>query len=133
MLENRRCGIIASNILARPGDDACAFDAEIVAAEAAGALCRHGFNSVVLRPPLVIDGAAFDVSAFVLPVLDTDVSPAATLIQLAVGGDGVLLAAERYNLLRWKMTRVLRLVLASVRQDVHTISGEMRRAADGGP
>ena len=42
---------VTSNILARPDDDACAFDLEILAAEAESALRRHGYNTVVLRPP----------------------------------------------------------------------------------
>ena len=54
---------VTSNVLARPDDDACAFDADILAAEAESALRRHGFNAVVLQPPAIIDGVTLDVSA----------------------------------------------------------------------
>ena len=40
---------VTSKILARPDDDACAFDAETLVAGAENALRRHGFNAVVLR------------------------------------------------------------------------------------
>ncbi len=124
---------VTSNILARPDDDACAFDAEILTAEAGSALRRHGYTAVVLRPPVVIDGVTLDVSALVLPVLDTDACAVATRVQLVVvGGDGVLLAAEHFNLLTWTTTGLLRRVSASVSRDVGAIAGEMRRAADGG-
>ena len=45
---------VTSNVLARPDDDACAFDADILAAEAESALRRNGFNVVVLQPAAVI-------------------------------------------------------------------------------
>lgn len=122
---------VTSNILARPDDDACAFDAAVLAAEAENALRRHGYNAVVLRPPVVIDGVTLDVSALVLPVLDTDACAVATRVQLVVGGNGVLLAAEHFNLLTWTTTGLLRRVSASVGRDVGTIAREMRRAADG--
>ena len=90
---------VTGNILARLDDDRCAFGAEILTAEAESALRRHGFNIVVLRvrPPVVIDGVTLDVSAFVLPVLEADACAVATRVQLVVGGDGVLLAAEHFN------------------------------------
>lgn len=56
---------ITGQILARPDDDACAFDAEILVVEAESALHRHGFNAVVLQTPVVIDGVAPDVSALI--------------------------------------------------------------------
>ncbi len=71
------------------------------------------------------------MSALVLPVLDTDACAVATRVQLVVG-DGVLLAAEHFNLLTWTTTGLLRRVSASVSRDVGAIAGEMRRAADGG-
>ena len=114
---------MTSNILARPDDDACAFDAEILAVETESALCRHGFNAVVLRPPLAIDWVTLYVSVFLLPVLDTDACAVATRMQLAVGSDGVLLAPEHYDLVWWTMTRLLRRVSALVSQDVDTIAG----------
>ena len=51
-----------------------------------------------------------DVSALVLPVLGTDACAVATRVQLVVGGDGVLLAAEHFNLLTWTTTGLLRRV-----------------------
>ncbi len=123
---------VTSNFLARPDDDACIVDAEILAADAENALRRHGFNAVVLRPPVVIDGVTLGVSALVLPVLDADACAVATRVQLVVGGDGVLLAAEHFNLLAWTTTGLLRRVSESVSRDIGTIAGEMRRAADGG-
>ena len=84
---------MTSNVLAVPDDDACAFDADILAVDAASALRRNGFNVVVLQPAAVIDGVTLDVSALVLPVLDADACVVATRIQVVVGGDGVLLAA----------------------------------------
>ena len=121
---------VTSNLLARPDDDACAFDAEILAAEAGSALRRHGYTAVVLRPPVAIDGVTLDVSALVHPVLDTDACAVATRVQLVVVGDGVLLAAE--HLLTWTTTVSLRRVSASVSRDAGAIAREMRRAADGG-
>ena len=41
-----------SNIRADPDDDACAFAVAILAAEAVSALRPHGYNAVVLRPPV---------------------------------------------------------------------------------
>ena len=100
---------MTSNILARPDDDACAFDAEILAAEAGNALRRHGYKAIALRPPVVIDGVTLDVSALVLPVLDTDACAVDTRIQLVVDGDNsVLLAAEHFNLLTWTTAGLLR-------------------------
>ena len=49
----------------------------------------------------MIDGVTLDMSALVLPVLDTDACAVATRVQLVVVGDGVLLAAEHFNLLTW--------------------------------
>ncbi|MCY4507495.1 MAG: hypothetical protein OXG35_11125 [Acidobacteria bacterium] len=98
-----------------------------------GGLRWHGYNAVVLRPPVVIDGVTLDVSALVLSVLDTDACAVATRVQLVVVGDGALLAAEHFSLLTWTTTGLLRRVSASVSRDVGAIAGEMRRAADGGP
>ncbi len=123
---------VASNIVARPDDDACVLDAEVLAEEARSALRRHGYNAVVLRPPAGIRGVTLDVSALVLPVLHTDSCAAATRVQLVVGDDGVLLAAEHFSLLTWTTTGLLRRVSASVSRDVGVIAGEMRRAAHGG-
>ena len=80
----------------------------------------------------MIDGVTLDVSALVLPVLDADACAVATRGQFVVGGDGVLLAAEHFNLLTWTATGLLRRVSASVSRDVGAIAGAMRRAADGG-
>jgi len=95
-------------------------------------LRRNGFEAVVLEPPAVIDGVSLDVSALVLPVLDTDACAVATRVQLVVGGDAVLLAAEHFSLLTWTTTGLVRRVLTSVARDVATIAGEMRRTADDG-
>ena len=121
---------VTSNILARLDDDACAFDPDILAAEAERALRRNGFNAVVLEPPAVIEGVTLDVSAVVLPVLDTDACAVATRIQLVIGNDGVQLAAEHFSLLTWTTTGLVRRVLTSVSRDVAMIVGEMRNTAD---
>ena len=76
----------------------------------------------------MIDGVTLDLSALVLPVLDADACAVATRVQFVIGGDGVLLAAEHFNLLT---TGLLGRVSASVSRDIDTIAGEMRRAADG--
>ena len=123
---------VTSNILAPPDDDECAFGAETLAAEAGSALRRHGYNAVVVGQPVVIDGLTLDVSALVLPVLDTGTCAVATRVQLVVGGDGVLLAAEHFNLLTWTIIGLLHRVSASVSRDVGAIAGEIRQAADGG-
>ncbi len=123
---------VTSDISARPDDDTCVLDVGVLAAEAESALRRHGYNAVVLGPPVVVD-VTLDVSALVLPVLGTDSCAVATRVQLVVGGDGVLLAAEYFNLLTWTTTGLLERVSMSVRRDVDAIGGEMRRATDGGP
>ena len=63
---------VTSNILARPEDDTCVLNAELLAAAAEGACAEHRYNAVVLRSPVVIDDVTLDVSPLVLPVLDTD-------------------------------------------------------------
>ena len=123
---------VTSDIFARPDADTCVFDAEVLAAEAGSALRRHGYNAVLLGSPVVID-VTLDVSALILPVLGTDSCAVATRVQLVIGGDGVQLAAEHYNLLTWTTTGLLRRVSASVSRDVGEIGAEMRRAAGGGP
>ena len=65
------------------------------------------------------------MSALVLPVLDTDACAVAARVPLVVVGDGVLLAAEHFNLLTWTTTGLLRRVSASVSRDVGAIAGEM--------
>ncbi len=117
---------MTGNILARPDDDGCAFGAEVLTAEAESAQRRHGFNAVVLRPPVVVDSVTLDVSALVRPVLDADACAVDTRVQLVIGGDGVLLAAEHFNLLTWTATGLLRRVSESVSRDIGTIPGELR-------
>ena len=123
--------LLTSNVLARLDDQTCAFEPEVLAREAKRALRRHGINVIVLTEP-VVEGVNLDVSALVLPVLDTDACAVATRIQLAVGGDAVLLAAEHFNLLTWTATELLRRVRAAVDQDVSTIAEAIQRAGEAG-
>ena len=55
------------------------------------ALRRHGSASSCSPEP-VIEGVNVDVSALVLPVVDTEACAVATRIQLVIGGEAVLLA-----------------------------------------
>ena len=123
---------VTSNILAQPDDDLCAFDANFLAAVAELALARNRFEATVVRPSARIEGVSLDVSAVVLPVLDSDSCAVTTRIQLVISGDTVVLAAEHFNLLTWTTTGLVRRVLTSVNRDVSTIAAEMRRLADAG-
>ncbi len=73
-----------------------------------------GFEMTVVRPPARVKGVRLDVSALVLPVLDSDSCPVATRIQLVIGGDAVVLAAEHFSLLTWTRSGSVRRVLTSV-------------------
>ena len=125
---------MTSNVLGRPNDDTYAFDAGILAPEPKGSLRRHGFDAAVLRPPMVIDGVTLDVSAGPSSrgrrrLRGRFADPARGRQR---GSVGVPLAPEHYDLLKWATTRLLRQVSASAGLDVHTIAGELSRAADGG-
>ncbi len=123
---------VTSNLLARLDDDTCVFDAELLAAEAELALNRNRFEVTVVRQSARVEGVSLDVSALVVPVLDSDSCAVATRVQLVIGGDAVVLAAEHFNLLTWTTTGLVRRVLTSLNRDVSTIAAEMRRLADAG-
>ena len=128
---------VTGNVLARLDDGACSFGPEILVEEAQRALLRNGFSAIVLRqpaqPPAIVEGIGLDVSALVLPVLGTEACAVSTRIQLTIGGDAVLLAAEHFNLLTWTATGLLSRVRASVNRDASAMAGALRRERDGPP
>lgn len=81
-------------------------------------------SCLVKRPltPPAVRGIGLDVSALVLPVLGTEACAVSTRIQTTIGGDGLLLAAEHFNLLTWTATGLLPRVRASVDRDVSTLA-----------
>ena len=125
---------VSGSVLARLDDDACAFGPEILVEQAQRALLPSGIEAVVLtqppQPPAIVMGIGLDVSALVLPVLGTGACAVSTRIQLTIGGDALVLAAEHFNLLTWTATGLLSRVRASVDRDVSAIAGALRRERD---
>ncbi len=122
---------LTGNVLSRPDDAVCTFGAQVLVEEARRALRRSGISVAGPSPSATpLEGVVLDVSALVLPVLGTEACAVATRIQLTVGGDAVVLAAEYVNLLTWTATGLLQRVRSSVGRDVATIARALRRARD---
>ncbi len=119
---------LTGSVLARFDDDRCAFTADTLVEAARRALVRNGIVVTVPTPPPAIPtGVGFDVSALVLPVLDTEACAVATRLQLTIGAAAVALVAEHFNLLTWTATGLLPRMLTAVDRDVSAIADALRR------